>query len=64
MPKVKTRASSTIVALKKLVTTAMLYASKSVKPLKNRRLAGYDFRFQNVRSMNPIAPKREIHIIH
>lgn len=43
--------------------TLMLYASKAVNPERNKMLVGYDFLFQNVRSMNPMAPNREPHII-
>ena len=44
--------------------TEMLYASIAVNAPKNSKFVGYDFRFQKVRSMNPIAPNSEIHIIH
>ena len=42
----------------------MEYASNAVKAPKKSRFVGYDLRFQNVRSMNPIAPKSETYIIH
>lgn len=44
--------------------TDIEYASNAVKPVRNSRFVGYDFRFQKVSSMNPMAPKSEIHIIH
>lgn len=44
--------------------TEMEYASSAVNPPKKRRLVGYDLRFQNVKSMKPIAPNSETHIIH
>ena len=44
--------------------TEIEYASSAVKPLRKRRFVGYDLRFQYVKSMNPMAPKRETHIIH
>lgn len=44
--------------------TEMEYASNAVNPLRKSRFVGYDLRFQNVKSMNPMAPKSETHIIH
>lgn len=43
--------------------TLIEYASRAVKPLRKRRFVGYDLRFQKVKSMNPMAPKRETYII-
>lgn len=64
MPAVRIRASRTILFSENVTITDIEYASNAVKPLRKRRLVGYDFRFQNVKSMNPIAPKSETHIIH
>ena len=44
--------------------TDIEYASRAVKPVRKNRFIGYDLRFQKVRSMKPIAPNRESHIIH
>jgi len=43
--------------------TEMLYASSAVNPVRKSMFVGYDFLFQNVRSINPIAPNSESHII-
>lgn len=64
IPRVKISASNTILLSKKDVTTLIEYASIAVNPARNRRLVGYDLRFQKVKSMKPIAPKSETHIIH